>query len=195
MRNATLLSDGDGQTRQQLNEMKVYRKKVTILKEQCINHVAKSVGKGLRNVVHDWRRDGKIRTVKLKMQNGTVLGTVQRIYPLEIQSNETCVVEDRAVEEESGPEGSSDVKTSDNGSWATKSTYQKKSQGLELNSISYANPSVVIFGKAFFYTWKDIPLWTDSSNYKSTTNTVMILLEDLLDKGYCVTLDNFYTSP
>ncbi|GBO24569.1 PiggyBac transposable element-derived protein 4 [Araneus ventricosus] len=42
---------------------------------------------------------------------------------------------------------------------------------------------------------KDMPLWNESPNYKSTTNIVMTLLEDLLDKGYCVTLDNFYTSP
>lgn len=58
-------------------------------------------------------RDGKIRTVKLKTQNGTVLRPVQRIYPLEIQSSETCVVEDKAVEGESSPEEASDVKTSD----------------------------------------------------------------------------------
>ncbi|GBN49582.1 hypothetical protein AVEN_154388-1 [Araneus ventricosus] len=38
-------------------------------------------------------------------------------------------------------------------------------------------------------------LWIESPNYKSSTNIVMTLLEDLLDKGYCVTLDNFYTSP
>ncbi|GBN38260.1 PiggyBac transposable element-derived protein 4 [Araneus ventricosus] len=40
-----------------------------------------------------------------------------------------------------------------------------------------------------------MPLWNESPNYKSTTNIVMALLEDLLDKGYYVTLDNFYTSP
>ncbi|GBL65765.1 hypothetical protein AVEN_100678-1 [Araneus ventricosus] len=40
-----------------------------------------------------------------------------------------------------------------------------------------------------------MPLWNESPKYKSTTNIVMTLLEDLIDKGYCVTLDNFYTSP
>ncbi|CAL1278575.1 unnamed protein product [Larinioides sclopetarius] len=48
---------------------------------------------------------------------------------------------------------------------------------------------------SLIYTGKDMPLWTESSNYKSTTNIVMTLLKDQLDKGYCVTLDNFYTSP
>ncbi|GBM08919.1 PiggyBac transposable element-derived protein 4 [Araneus ventricosus] len=48
---------------------------------------------------------------------------------------------------------------------------------------------------SLIYTGKDMPLWNEFPNYKSTTNIVMTLLEDLLDKGYCVTLDNFYTSP
>ncbi|GFT10479.1 DUF5641 domain-containing protein [Nephila pilipes] len=34
-------------------------------------------------------RDGKIRTVKLKTQHGTVLRPIQRIYPLEIYSKES----------------------------------------------------------------------------------------------------------
>ncbi|GFS73128.1 hypothetical protein NPIL_386181 [Nephila pilipes] len=46
-------------------------------------------------------------------QNGTVLRPVQRIFPLEIQSSETCVTEDREVGEEPGPVRTSDVKTSD----------------------------------------------------------------------------------
>ncbi|GFT28235.1 integrase catalytic domain-containing protein [Nephila pilipes] len=58
-------------------------------------------------------RDRKIRTVRLKTQNGTVLRPVQRIFPLEIQSSETCVTEDKAVGEESGLVRTSDVKTSD----------------------------------------------------------------------------------
>ncbi|GBM44295.1 hypothetical protein AVEN_23347-1 [Araneus ventricosus] len=39
------------------------------------------------------RRDGKIRTVKLKTQHGTVLRRIQRIYPLEIYSNQSVVKE------------------------------------------------------------------------------------------------------
>ncbi|GFS72425.1 DUF5641 domain-containing protein [Nephila pilipes] len=38
-------------------------------------------------------RDGKIRTVKLKTQHGTVLRPIQRIYPLEIYSKESVDVE------------------------------------------------------------------------------------------------------
>ncbi|GFX25360.1 hypothetical protein TNCV_1423451 [Trichonephila clavipes] len=34
------------------------------------------------------RRDGKIRTVRLKTQHGKMLRPRQRIYPLEIRSNE-----------------------------------------------------------------------------------------------------------
>ncbi|GFX19785.1 integrase catalytic domain-containing protein [Trichonephila clavipes] len=41
-------------------------------------------------------RDGKIRTVELKIQHGTVLGPVQRVYPLEIRVNENCVTEEVA---------------------------------------------------------------------------------------------------
>ncbi|GBO37753.1 PiggyBac transposable element-derived protein 4 [Araneus ventricosus] len=48
---------------------------------------------------------------------------------------------------------------------------------------------------SLIYTGKDMTLWIESPNYKSTTHIVMTLLEDLLDKGYCVTSDNFYTSP
>ncbi|GFT36256.1 DUF5641 domain-containing protein [Trichonephila clavipes] len=33
-------------------------------------------------------RDGKIRTVRLKTQHGKILRPIQRIYPLEIRSNE-----------------------------------------------------------------------------------------------------------
>ncbi|GFQ95538.1 DUF5641 domain-containing protein [Trichonephila clavata] len=43
-------------------------------------------------------RDGKIRTVKLKTQHGTVLRPVQRVYPLEIRTNENCVTEEVAGE-------------------------------------------------------------------------------------------------
>ncbi|GFT63199.1 integrase catalytic domain-containing protein [Trichonephila clavipes] len=42
-------------------------------------------------------RDGKIRTVKLKTQHGTVLRPVQHVYPLEIRANENCVTEEVAA--------------------------------------------------------------------------------------------------
>ncbi|GFW61542.1 DUF5641 domain-containing protein [Trichonephila clavipes] len=46
-------------------------------------------------------RDGKIRTVKLKTQHGTVLRPVQRVHPLDICANENCVMEEVAGEGES----------------------------------------------------------------------------------------------
>ncbi|GBN64011.1 hypothetical protein AVEN_81864-1, partial [Araneus ventricosus] len=52
-------------------------------------------------------RDGKIRTVKLKTQHGTVLRPIQRIYPLEIYSNQS-------VDKEPGGEESSSHDVSDN---------------------------------------------------------------------------------
>ncbi|GFT91318.1 hypothetical protein NPIL_454761 [Nephila pilipes] len=52
-------------------------------------------------------RDGKIRTVKHKMQHGTVLRTMQRIYRLEIYSKES-------VDRELGGEKSSSKNVTDN---------------------------------------------------------------------------------
>ncbi|GBL61374.1 hypothetical protein AVEN_99953-1 [Araneus ventricosus] len=52
-------------------------------------------------------RDGKIRTVKLKTQHGTVLRPIQRIYPLEIYSNQS-------VDKEPGGEESNSHDVSDN---------------------------------------------------------------------------------
>ncbi|GFV15054.1 DUF5641 domain-containing protein [Trichonephila clavipes] len=46
-------------------------------------------------------RDGKIRTVKLKTQHGTVLRPMQSVYPLEILANENCLAEEVASERES----------------------------------------------------------------------------------------------
>ncbi|GBO23171.1 hypothetical protein AVEN_75235-1 [Araneus ventricosus] len=52
-------------------------------------------------------RDGKIRTVKLKTQHETVLRPIQRIYPLEIYSNQS-------VDKEKGGEESNSHDVSDN---------------------------------------------------------------------------------
>ncbi|GBO02628.1 hypothetical protein AVEN_37971-1 [Araneus ventricosus] len=52
-------------------------------------------------------RDGKIRTVKLKTQHGTVLRPIQRIYPLEIYSNQS-------VDKKPGGEESNSHDLSDN---------------------------------------------------------------------------------
>ncbi|GBN92992.1 PiggyBac transposable element-derived protein 4 [Araneus ventricosus] len=79
--------------------------------------------------------------------------------------------------------------------WAANSTYQKKRARFGIKFYQLCESSSGYIWNSLIYTGKDMPLWNESPNYKSTTNIVMTLSEDLLDKGYCVTLDNFYTSP
>ena len=45
------------------------------------------------------------------------------------------------------------------------------------------------------YTGKDTPFSNNYSSYGIATRCVMTLIEPLLNKGYCVSLDNFYNSP
>lgn len=45
------------------------------------------------------------------------------------------------------------------------------------------------------YTGKDTPFQNDYENFGMATRCVMTLSQALLGKGYCLTLDNFYTSP
>ncbi|GFU28140.1 uncharacterized protein TNCV_346321 [Trichonephila clavipes] len=58
MRYTTVLCDGDAKTHQHLNEKKVYGDDVVIVKEECVNHVAKRLGTALRNKVKEWRSKG-----------------------------------------------------------------------------------------------------------------------------------------
>ncbi|GFV39190.1 uncharacterized protein TNCV_1157751 [Trichonephila clavipes] len=58
MRDTTVLCDGDAKTHQHLNEKKVYGDDVVIVKEECVNHVAKRLGTALRNKVKEWRSKG-----------------------------------------------------------------------------------------------------------------------------------------
>lgn len=55
MRYTTLLSDGDAKTHHHLQQLQVYGEGIDIRKEECVNHVAKRVGKGLQNIVREWR--------------------------------------------------------------------------------------------------------------------------------------------
>lgn len=57
MRYTTMLSDGDAKTIQHLNTLQVYGDKL-IEKEECLNHVAKRLGTGLRNQVKEWKGKG-----------------------------------------------------------------------------------------------------------------------------------------
>lgn len=45
------------------------------------------------------------------------------------------------------------------------------------------------------YTGKDTPFHTDYEKYGMGTRCVMTLSQALLNKGYCLIVDNFYTSP
>ncbi|GFX36388.1 uncharacterized protein TNCV_4933011 [Trichonephila clavipes] len=55
---STLLSDGDCKTFNYLTEKNVYGDKFEIKKEECINHVSKRLGTGLRNAVNESRARG-----------------------------------------------------------------------------------------------------------------------------------------
>ena len=79
MRYTTLLSDGDAKTHKHLFDLAVYGDNIEIKKEECLNHIAKRLGTGLRNVVKEWRSKGltlggkKIGSLKeetiVKLQN------------------------------------------------------------------------------------------------------------------------------
>lgn len=62
LRYTTIISDGDSKTHQQLQMLAVYGPDIQITKDECLNHIAKRLGTGLRN---------KVRELKIK---GTVLG-------------------------------------------------------------------------------------------------------------------------
>lgn len=59
-RYTTIISDGDPSVFAHIQQLNVYGPDVVIVKEECINHVAKRLGTGLRNVVS---------TAKLKAQH------------------------------------------------------------------------------------------------------------------------------
>ncbi|XP_076666549.1 uncharacterized protein LOC143368062 [Andrena cerasifolii] len=55
MRYTTMLSDGDAKTHTHIQSLQVYGPDIDIQKEECVNHIAKHMGSGLRNVVKEWR--------------------------------------------------------------------------------------------------------------------------------------------
>lgn len=52
-RYTSVISDGDSKTFDHLVSLKIYGDKVPIEKQECVNHVAKRLGTGLRNLVKD----------------------------------------------------------------------------------------------------------------------------------------------
>ncbi|KAF8785039.1 PiggyBac transposable element-derived protein like [Argiope bruennichi] len=71
----------------------------------------------------------------------------------------------------------------------------KKKSKFGVKFYQLCESSTGYIWNSLVYTGRDMPLWQNANNYSSTTNIVMTLMENLLGKGYCVTLDNFYTSP
>ncbi|PSN34640.1 hypothetical protein C0J52_24823 [Blattella germanica] len=57
-RYTTMVADGDAKTFSNLQKLSVYGPEVIIEKEECLNHVAKRLKTGLKNVVAEWRVKG-----------------------------------------------------------------------------------------------------------------------------------------
>ncbi|KAK7863479.1 hypothetical protein R5R35_010515 [Gryllus longicercus] len=79
MRYSTVLSDGDAKTFIHLVKEAVYGNDVQIEKEECINHIAKRMGIGLRNLV----QEGKTKNANL---GGRGRGTLKEINILKLTS-------------------------------------------------------------------------------------------------------------
>lgn len=58
MRYITVLSDGDAKTHLYLKNKAPYGDVVSIEKEECVNHIAKRMGTGLRKLVKEWKVKG-----------------------------------------------------------------------------------------------------------------------------------------
>ncbi|KFM59404.1 hypothetical protein X975_13527, partial [Stegodyphus mimosarum] len=58
MRYTVILSDGDAKSFIHLSNLKIYGD-IQIVKEECLNHVAKRLGTGLRNKVKEWKIKGE----------------------------------------------------------------------------------------------------------------------------------------
>ena len=57
-RYTAMVADGDAKTFSNLQKLSVYGPDVIIEKEECLNHVAKRLKTGLKNVVAEWRVKG-----------------------------------------------------------------------------------------------------------------------------------------
>ena len=76
-RYTTVLSDGDSKTFIHLQQMNVYGSEFSITKEECVNHIAKRLGTGLRNLVKEWR--GKNITLGGKTQGNLKEATIVKL--------------------------------------------------------------------------------------------------------------------
>ncbi|GFU80986.1 uncharacterized protein TNCV_1277312 [Trichonephila clavipes] len=117
-------------------------------------------------------RSGKICTVKLKAQHGTVLSPVQRVYPLEIRANENCVTEEVAVVSPSFRRSIFLVIASSGSAWLTS---DKNTKWL-VRSITYKQA----FQEIYFV---DDPCVTDASKPCRNDRTAAILTLKQKEKG------------
>lgn len=76
-RYTTVLSDGDFKTFIHLQQMNVYGSDISITKEECVNHIAKRLGTGFRNLVKEWR--GKNLTLGGKTQGSLKETTIVKL--------------------------------------------------------------------------------------------------------------------
>ena len=58
MRYTVMLSDRYAKTHTHLNTIQVYGPQIKIEKQECVNHISKRLGTGLRNVVKEWKTKG-----------------------------------------------------------------------------------------------------------------------------------------
>ena len=80
-RYTTVVSDGDSKAFTSVSNMKPYGEDVEILKEECMNHASKRVGKALRDFVQQKSRERKgVSGKKLGSLTGKVIGKLQDYY-------------------------------------------------------------------------------------------------------------------
>lgn len=75
-RYTVLVSDGDAKTHLHLQSQKIYGV-INIEKHECVNHVAKRLGTGLRNIVKEWRTKGV--TLGGKQHGGLKDSTIKKL--------------------------------------------------------------------------------------------------------------------
>lgn len=88
MRYTTKISDGDSKAHVLLQNMQVYGPDVAISKEECLNHIAKRMGTGLRNCVKDFRVKGvTLGGKKIGSMKEETMKKLQNFYRKAIKDN------------------------------------------------------------------------------------------------------------
>ncbi|KAJ4447487.1 hypothetical protein ANN_09494, partial [Periplaneta americana] len=80
--------DGTWMKRTYIKQLQVYGEGIDIRKEECVNHVAKRVGKGLQNIVREWRgTDSSIGGKKKGSLTAEMIPRLQNYYRKAIIDN------------------------------------------------------------------------------------------------------------